>query len=412
VRAAYEDQEFMTLISKTSFWEGRVDVEGKVRGRAIRGVGFVECSSVASFEDLDTYFGAVSKVVKRSISEMIPLEPTFEQARNLIGNERSDHYLDGMDLSQLGRTLIAPIREIADRGGKSWRSYAAVTCCDIVGGDSREFIQWLALPEIIHVGSLIIDDVQDQSVLRRGGAASHRIYGEAQAINSGTAAYFIAWHLWDMSSLTDRNKVRVHQLFFEALRAGHAGQAIDLDGFGNLVDRVVESGDARELERRVLAVHRLKTAVPAACLARMGAIAGGGTDEQVEALGAFFENLGIAFQIVDDVLNLRGFRGNLKARGEDIAMGKVTYPVAKALSRFDIEERRALIRSITAKPEDPVEVNRIVEVLESVGAIEACVEESRILVERGWAKLEPLVEDTFAKLMLRAFGWFILERHY
>jgi geranylgeranyl pyrophosphate synthase len=262
------------------------------------------------------------------------------------------------------------------------------------------------------VGSLIIDDVQDRSVVRRGGAASHHIYGEAQAINSGTAAYFIAWHLWDMSSLTDRNKVRVHQLFFEALRAGHAGQAIDLDGFGDLVDRVVESGDARELERRVLAVHRLKTAAPAACLARMGAIAGGGTDEQVQALGAFFENLGMAFQIVDDVLNLRGFRGNLKARGEDISMGKVTYPIAKALSRFDLEERRALIRSITAKPEDPVEVNRIVEVLESVGAIEACVEESRAFVESGWAKLEPLVEDTFAKLMLRAFGWFILERHY
>jgi geranylgeranyl pyrophosphate synthase/predicted secreted hydrolase len=412
VRAAFEDQEFMTLISKTSFWEGRVEIEGKIRGKAVKGVGFVECSNVASFEDLDSYFKAVGKVVRQSVQDMVPTDPTYEQARNLIGNETRDNYMDGLDLKQLGRTLMGPIREITDRGGKSWRSYAAVTCCDIVGGDSRNFIQWLALPEMMHVGSLIVDDVQDKSTVRRGGPSAHLIYGEAQAINSGTAAYFLGWHLVDFSRLSDRNKVRLNDLFFEALRAGHAGQAIDLDGFGELVKTVAESGDARELERRVLAVHRLKTAAPAACLARMGAIVGGGTDEQVEALGGFFEALGLAFQIIDDVLNLRGFQGDLKARGEDIMMGKITYPVAKALARFDVAKRRELIRDIAAKPQDQVEVDRIVGVLEDIGAIEACVIESRELIERGWARLEPLVEDSFAKMILRSFGWFVLERHY
>jgi geranylgeranyl pyrophosphate synthase len=412
VRAAFDDQEFITLVSKPSFWEGRVEIEGHLRGKDVKGVGFVERSGFAPFDDLDNYFKAVGRVVRKSIREVIPLEPTYEQARDLIGTDRRDHYMDGMDIKQLGRTLIAPIREITDRGGKGWRSYAAITCCDIVGGDSRQFVRWLALPEMMHVGSLIVDDVQDKSVVRRGGPSAHLMYGDAQAINSGTAAYFLGNHLINSARLTDRDKVRVYELYFEALRAGHAGQAIDLDGLGDFVSRVVESGDGRDLERRVLAVHRLKTAAPAACLARMGAIAGGGTDEQVEALGGFFEGLGLAFQIVDDVLNLRGFKGDLKSKGEDITQGKITLPVAKALSRLGLDERRALYEAVAKKPEDPKEVARIIQILEDCGAIEACAQEAKDLIERGWARLEPLIEDTLAKMMLRAFGWFVLERHY
>ena len=299
--------------------------------------------------------------------------------------------------SRLGRTLIAPIREITDRGGKVWRSYAAITCCDIVGGDSRDFVRWLALPEMMHVGSLIVDDVQDRSVVRRGGPAAHLIYGDAQSINSGTAAYFLGNHLIDSGKLSDRDKVRVYELYFEALRAGHAGQAIDLDGFDDVLPRVVDSGDARDLERRVLTVHRLKTAAPAACLARMGAVAGGGTEQQIEALGSFFEALGLAFQIIDDVLNLRGFKGDLKSRGEDVSHGKITLPVAKALSRLGLPERRQLRDILAAKTTDATEVGKVIDMLEECGATEACAVEAREMVESGWRRLEPLIEDSLAE---------------
>jgi geranylgeranyl pyrophosphate synthase/predicted secreted hydrolase len=412
VRASFDDQEFITLVSKPSFWEGRVEVAGRFRGKDVKGIGFIERSGFAPFDDLDSYFKAVGRVVRKSIREVIPLEPTYEQARDLIGTDRRDHYMDGMDIKQLGRTLIAPIREITDRGGKGWRSYAAITCCDIVGGDSRDFVRWLALPEMMHVGSLIVDDVQDRSVVRRGGQAAHLIYGDAQAINSGTAAYFLGNHLINSGKLSDRDKVRVYELYFEALRAGHAGQAIDLDGFDDVLPRVVESGDARELERRVLAVHRLKTAAPAACLARMGAVAGGGTEQQIEALGNFFEALGLAFQIIDDVLNLRGFKGDLKSRGEDVSHGKITLPVAKALSRFGLDERRMLRDTLAAKTTDSAEVGKVIDMLEECGATEACAVEAREMVEGGWRRLEPLIDDSLAKMMLRAFGWFVLERHY
>src|SRR5260370_15625078 len=248
--------------------------------------------------------------------------------------------MDGVDIGQVARSLVAPNREIADRGGKSWRSYAALACCDVVEGDSRKFVQWLAVPELMHVGSLIVDDVEDKSTVRRGGPASHLSYGEPLAINSGTAGYFITQRLLQTSEVSDHDKLRLYDLYFEAMRAGHAGQAIDLDGLGAQLDRAVESGDSRDLERAVCAKHRLKAAAPAAALARMGAVAGGGTEAQIDAVGRFFEALGLAFQIIDDVLNLRGFKNDLKARAEDVSNGSITLPVAKALARRRAPERK------------------------------------------------------------------------
>jgi geranylgeranyl pyrophosphate synthase len=318
----------------------------------------------------------------------------------------------GVDVEQYARTHLHPIREIVDRGGKGWRSYAAITCIDIVGGDSRKFVEWIALPELMHVGSLIVDDVEDKSTTRRGGPTAHVMYGEGQAINSGTAAYFIGTHLLDSKLVSDRDKIRTYDLYFEALRAGHAGQAIDIDGFEHMMEGVVASGDSALLEERVLAVHRLKTAAPAGCLARMGAIAGGGSEAQIEGLGRFFEDLGLAFQIIDDVLNLRGFKGNLKSKAEDINQGKITLPVAKAMSRLGPRERQWLWETLRTKPEDVCVVGKIVAQLEACGAIEACAVQARALVEEGWQKLEPTVEDSLSKLLLRAFGWYVLERHY
>lgn len=412
IEANFEDQEFITLISKPSFWEGSVKLEGSVRGKPVRGVGFIERSGFAPYEDLDGFFNEVGKVVRKSVRRVLPRNPDFEQARNLIAAKGRERYLEGVDIEQYARTHLHPIREIVDRGGKGWRSYAAITCCDIVGGDSRPFVQWLAMPELMHVGSLIVDDVEDKSEVRRGGPTSHLIYGEAQAINSGTAAYFIVHRLLVSDRLSDADKLRLYDLYFDSMRAGHAGQALDIDGFDHLMPEAIETGNSETLESRILAVHRLKTAAPAGCLSRMGAIAGGGTEEQVEGLGMFFEDLGLAFQIIDDVLNLRGFKGNLKAKGEDIAQGKITLPVAKAMSRLERPDRRWLAQALREENKDERQIRTIIDKLEECGAVEACAKQARDLIEEGWARLSPLVEDSLAKMLLRAFGWFILERHY
>lgn len=411
VEATFEDQEVVTVVSDPAFWEGQVTATGTHLGAAVTGLGWAERKGLL-FERLDDFFSAASSLVRKRVDDIMPLEPSTQQLQDLIVRTDGQRRLDGLDAEQLGEALIRPVRTIIDRGGKAWRSYAAMACIDVVGGDSRKFLHWLPIPEILHVGSLIIDDVEDRSTVRRGGPSSHLMFGEAVAINAGTAAYFIAEPPLARDDLPAETKVRIYQLYFDGLRAGHAGQALDLAGVNDAVERAVDSGDTAELEARILGIHRLKTAVPAGTLARIGALLGGGTAAQVDAVGHFFEAAGLAFQIIDDVLNLRGFRGDLKTKGEDISQGKITLPVVKALGKLPGPERRKMIACISSRPEAPYVVARIIAQLEQVGALEACLAQAEHLVEMAWQQLDPLIEDSQYKITFRAFGWYILERHY
>lgn len=412
IEAEVEDQEFITVISKPAFWEGRCRVHGTFEGREVSGLAYIERSGFETVGTMEEFFGAVGEEVRKSVQRVLPLQPNPTELRDLVASEERPHYVAHVDAEQLGETLIQPVREIADRGGKSWRSYAALACCDVVGGDSRKWVRWLAMPELMHVGSLIVDDVQDESDIRRGGPTAHRLFGNAHAINSGTAAYFQGQRLLTGDDVSDRDKLRLYDLYFDSLRAGHAGQAIDLDGFDRFVPEVLRTGDADPLVERILNCHLLKTGAPAGSLSRMGALVGGGSEAQIEAVGRFFEALGLAFQIVDDVLNLRGFERKLKKTGEDLTNGLVTLPVAIALGRLEEAERRSLYARVAAKPTDPQEIAALIQVIEDCGALDACDHMAKDMVEQAWRKFDPLVLPSSVKLMLRAFGWYVLERHY
>ena len=106
--------------------------------------------------------------------------------------------------------------------------------------------------------------------------------------------------------LTDAARLKLYDEYFLCMKVGHLGQCLDLYGLEDIMDVAIETRDNSVAMARLLACHRLKTAVPAACMARMGAIIGGGTERQVETLGLYFEGIGLGFQVIDDVINLRG----------------------------------------------------------------------------------------------------------
>lgn len=414
LQAVFEEQEMVTLIAKPAFWEGRIEVYGTIKGERVRGRGFIERHGFEPIDSLDTFFKRVSRQVREQIDRVMPFHPTREQALPLITEEKYPHLLDGANIDVFADTIIKPLREVVDRGGKSWRSFAFLLCIDAVGGHSGPFKHWLALPEVMHVGSLIVDDIQDESETRRGGPSCHRVHGNAIAINAGTAAYFLTlYSLQQMTpSMTAQTKLRMYETYMLTLRAGHAGQAFDIRGLDYMMDDVVESGDGKLLEERVLCTHRLKSAVPAGNLARMGALTGEATDEQIEALGHYMEMIGLAFQIVDDVLNLRGFEGKTKKRAEDINAGKITFPVAKAMQVLDKPQRKRLWDIIKSKPDDQKIVDEAVEIMEKCGAIQAASDQASALVEEAWGRLDNVIEDSFYKMLLRSFGWYVLDRHY
>jgi len=416
VRALFDNQEVITLISKPAFWEGRVDLKGTMKGKPITGKGFVERHGFTSMNSLDAFFKRISKQVMEQIDMVMPLNPSYEQTRELMASKEFEHFMDGVSVEVFRKTIVQPLREIIDRGGKSWRSFAFLLCIDAVGGNSPKYKHWLAMPEMMHVGSLIVDDIQDESPIRRGGPSCHVQHGNAIAINAGTAAYFLSLHI--LQSLTPdldvTTRCRLYEIYFLTLRAGHAGQAFDIYGLDYLMDEAVRGGDSTRLEKSVMCTHRLKSAVPAGCLARMGALVGGGSQRQIDVVGMYMESIGLAFQIIDDVLNLKGFEGNVKDRGEDIKAGKVTFPVAKAMSnsRLDLAARTQVWETLKSKPQDNEVVGALIQRLDQCGAIDASIDEANKLVADAWAEVDAAIPDSFYKMLLRAFGWYVLERHY
>ncbi len=373
--AAFDRQEFATVISKPAFWEGRVNVSGTLNGKQVSGPGFIERHGFVNSSNMKEFLKAVSRTTLKSVQQIVPLAFDNEKFEELVSTKGNKHLIEGLDKEAYIEAFLKPIRTITDRGGKSWRSYATIACCDIVGGDSQVAIDWLALPELLHAGSLMVDDVQDKSTVRRGGPAAHVLFGEAKAINSGTAAYFLGQVCIYRVDKGWKEKVQIYNWYFEAMRASHSGQAMDIHGLNYLMPKVLKDDKtAKSLVKRVVATHRLKSAAPAAYLAKIGGLLGEGKREQIDALGNYFEALGVSFQIIDDTLNLKGFKDHLKTKGEDITAGKITYPVAKAMTMLNKEDRK-----------------RLWEI---------------------WKRLDPLVVDSMVKLNLRAFSWFVLERTY
>jgi geranylgeranyl pyrophosphate synthase len=361
---------------------------------------------------MDVFLNAVGRQTRHSVQAMLPLVLDEATAVDVVASSDNRGYLSDVDLAQLSDALVQPIRTIADRAGKAWRSYIALACCDAVGGDSQPILSWLAMPELIHVGSLIVDDIEDSSTVRRGGPTAHLLYGQPLAINAGSGCYFIPEILLRSRSISDRDRVRIYEVYFDIMRAAHSGQALDLAGCDRKLARAFESGDGEPLERHVRAVYRLKSAAPASGLGRVGAIVGGGSPEQIDALGRYLDRLGVGFQIVDDVLNLRGFENDLKSVGEDITEGKVTMPIAKAISRLSPAGRHELSAILSSHSVDGEAIGAAVRLIEDCGALDACEIEARELVDTGWAEVAPLLPDSHVKAKMRAFGWYLLERHY
>lgn len=410
IEAEVRDQEFMTVIARPAFWEGSCGVSGSVLGRPVSGRAFVERTGFGVVADLTSLSSAVGREVRAALDEVVPRDPSYEQIRLLVATETQGHLLEGVDVRTLTTNLITPIRDIADRGGKAWRSYVALVCCDAVGGDSSDYMRWIAAPELLHVGSMMVDDVQDRSAVRRGGPAAHVLHGEALAINAGTAAYFLAERVLADNRLTRDQLLRMYELYFLALRTGHAGQALDLAGVGDQMREVVASGEVSGLTKRVLACHRLKTAAPVSCMAAMGALAGGASDEQIEALSAYMEAMALGFQIRDDVLNVTGFEGGRKSRGEDIRNGLVTLPVAYAMGMLPLRRRQWFWETLSTCPQDEATVSEITAIIEGTEALAACNEYASDLVEESWREVESVLEPSFYSVMLRALGWFAVER--
>jgi geranylgeranyl diphosphate synthase type II len=230
-------------------------------------------------------------------------------------------------------------------GGKRLRPILCLASAEAVGGDWRRAMPTACAIEFIHTYSLIHDDLpaMDNDTLRRGQPTLHVVAGEAMAILAGDGLLTEAFALMAREpreadpSLIAR-KVRVIEIV--AAGAGVAGmvggQALDLacvtpDAAGALPPPL----DAEALR----AMHARKTGALIRASASAGAVIGGGSDAQIDAIDQAAAEFGLAFQIIDDVLDVEGASADLgKTAGKDAAAGKPTYP---ALYGLEVSKRMA-----------------------------------------------------------------------
>jgi geranylgeranyl diphosphate synthase type II len=233
-------------------------------------------------------------------------------------------------------------------GGKRIRPLLVLAAGEAVGGVVEELMPLACAVEMIHTYSLVHDDLpaMDDDDLRRGKPTSHKVFGEAVAILAGDALLTRAFHLmaevppsWDEARV--RRRLRAAALLGEACgtTALIGGQVMDLESEGRAID-------ALSLER----LHRAKTGALLSACVRGGAILGGAPEEDLARLARYASALGLAFQVVDDVLDATEAAERLgKTAGKDAAASKATY-----VSVHGLERARAIAAELRAEALDSI----------------------------------------------------------
>ena len=211
-------------------------------------------------------------------------------------------------------------------GGKRIRPILSIASFEAVGGKGEKILPFACALEMIHTYSLIHDDLPaiDNDDYRRGKPTCHKIFGEAIAILAGDGLLTEAFKLMTNRSVEDRpsrDGELVLDLINEVAQAAGilgmvGGQAADIESEGKTVDLPT-----------VQYIHTHKTGAMILASVRVGAKLAGASEEILQALTHYGENLGLAFQVVDDILNVEG-EANLmgKKTGSDLSKGKATYP--------------------------------------------------------------------------------------
>src|SRR3989344_3140521 len=136
----------------------------------------------------------------------------------------------GFDIEAYQKSVVDPIWDFLDRGGKRWRPALLLLCCEAVGGSRKKALPFAVLPELAHNGTIIVDDVEDSSPLRRGKPTLHLLYGIDVAVNAGNLLYFLPLALLfsGKKKLPEKTKVRLYNVFAEEMLRLSFGQATDI----------------------------------------------------------------------------------------------------------------------------------------------------------------------------------------
>ncbi len=226
--------------------------------------------------------------------------------------------------------------------GKRMRPYLATQCCQLAGKTAGQAFAAAAAIECVHCFSLVHDDLpaMDDDDLRRGRPTTHKQFDEATAILVGDALLALAFEILATGSPKEANLGQMVQVLAESTGATGmiGGQAADLAG-----------QDQPPSIEKTQYIHQRKTGCLFSAAAKLGALAAGAPDAAIEAMGRFGLQLGLAFQIADDLLDVTASTDQMgKATSKDATAGKQTYPACVGIEESKIAAERAAKQAIDA----------------------------------------------------------------
>ncbi len=251
--------------------------------------------------------------------------------------------------------LGSALSHIRQRGGKRMRPMLILLAAKNFGTVSEVTQNAAVGLELLHTASLVHDDVVDESKERRGQASVNASYDNKVAVLVGD--YILSTALLRVS-LTDNQKII--QLLAELGRTLAAGEILQLSNIQN--QEISESVYYQIINNKTAALFE-------AC-AKIGAISAGATDEEVAAAAKFGQNIGMIFQIRDDIFDYFDSKEIGKPTGNDMVEGKLTLPVIYALNNSHLESMQTLARKVKAGTVNPDEIAVLVEFTKEQGGIE------------------------------------------
>jgi len=349
------------------------------------------------------YLEKMKPEIDKIVEKYIPKNATKEWLEFTFQKPRYAYNLEAANES-----LVKPVWDFVGRGGKRWRPILFLLITEAVNGDMEKIGDIVVIPELIHNGTIIIDDIEDQGELRRGKPALHKMFGVDIALNAGNFLYFFPL----LALVKNRDKfepeilVKAYEVYIQEM--------VNI-GFGQGTDIHWHKGGAEEIkEEEYLQMCAFKTGCLSRMSAKLAVILAGASDELAEAAGRVAEAMGVAFQIQDDILDIVSAGQDRekfgKAFGNDIKEGKRTLMVIHTLKKATEEDKKRLIEILNKHTDDMEERREAIEIIKKYGSVEYAAQKAREIMKQAWAETDKLLDPSPAKERLKEFVNFLITR--
>jgi octaprenyl-diphosphate synthase len=300
--------------------------------------------------------GKVAVVINLEEGRDKARKPSIQPLTELVGEDLKAVNQFIVDRMHSPVALIPQLAgHIVAAGGKRLRPMLTLGAAHLCGYDGDRHKALAACVEFIHTATLLHDDVVDESDLRRGLATANAVWGNKASVLVGDFLFARAFQL-----MVADGSLRVLDILSNASAVIAEGEVLQL----------VTSNDTETSEQSYLEVIRCKTAALFAAACRIGAVVADRPRVEEEALDSFGLNLGIAFQLIDDVLDYSAKQSELgKSIGDDFREGKITLPVVLAFRRGDGEERKFWKRALEDVEQTDADLGQAIGLLERHGAL-------------------------------------------